>query len=179
MDVTRVELRSERPGDRAHIHALIDDAFRDMPFSEGDEADLVDVLRAQGALVVSLIAELDGTLVGQITFFPAFPADGSPGWYALGPVAVTPRLQRSGIGSKLIRAGLERITELGGAGCILTGDPAYYPRFGFEPAPANAPPEEPAEYFMLKVLRGERPRCTIAFHAAFHPVFDPEFDPEA
>jgi putative acetyltransferase len=57
-------------------------------------------------LVVSLVAEAHGRLIGQITFSPAYPSDGSPHWYALGPVAVLPEYQLSGVGSRLIDAGL-------------------------------------------------------------------------
>lgn len=164
-----VEIRRERPDDVDAIGALITSAFLGMPYADGDEAEVVVALRAQGALTVSLVAERQGTLVGHIAFSPARAADGAPGWYALGPLAVAPADQRGGIGSALVHAGLEAISELGAAGCILTGDPAYYSRFGFRLAPANVPPGQPAEYFMVKRLRGELPAGPIAFHEAFGP----------
>jgi putative acetyltransferase len=160
-------IRAERPHDHALIGEVITAAFRDMPFAAGDEAELVEALRAAGGLSVSLVAELDGSLVGQIAFSPARPADGSPGWYALGPVAVLPDHQGLGIGSKLVRAGLEKIEQQGAHGCILTGNPAYYTRFGFRVSPENAPPGEPAEYFMVKALGRSVPRGPIGFHEAF------------
>lgn len=55
------------------------------------------------------------------------------------------------------------------AGCILVGDADYYARFGFVPAPALAPPGQPADHFMVKVLAGPPPRGPVAFHAAFGP----------
>ena len=164
---SEVEIRPERPDDIDAIGELIDSAFFGMPYADGDEADLVKELRAQDALSVSLVAELEGTIVGQVAFSPARAPGGMAGWYALGPVAVVPARQRSGIGSTLVRAGIEAISELGALGCILTGDPAYYSRFGFEPAPQNAPPGEPAEFFMVKLLAGRLPADPIRFHEAF------------
>lgn len=169
-------IRSERPGDHAAIGDVIAAAFRDMPFAAGDEAELVATLRAEGALTVSLVAELDGSVIGQIAFSPARPADGSAGWSALGPVAVLPAHQGQGIGSRLVREGLRFLAESGAVGCILTGDPAYYARFGFCLAPGNAPPGEPAEYFMVKALGGGVPAGPIRFHEAFGSAVQPGVD---
>jgi putative acetyltransferase len=138
-----------------------------MPYADGDEAELVEVLRFRNALSVSLVAELEGAIVGQIAFSPAHASGGSAGWYALGPVAVLPAHQGGGIGSALIRTGLQAIIELGASGCILTGAPAFYSRFGFTLSRENAPPGESAEYFMVKLLRGDLPIGPIRFHEAF------------
>jgi len=160
-------IRAEHPRDHIAIGHVINDAFRDMPFAAGDEAELVATLRQAGALTVSLVAELNGTVIGQIAFSPAIPADGSQHWYALGPVAVLPANQGQGIGSRLVREGLRSISELGATGCILTGNPSYYSRFGFKLSPANTPPGELAEYFMVKALGTHVPRGPIYFHEAF------------
>ena len=116
---------------------------------------------------VSLVAELAGKIVGQVAFSPARASGGGPGWYALGPVAVPPGHQRGGIGSTLIRTGLDVVSALGASGCILTGDPAYYSRFGFKLSPKSAPPNEPSEFFMVKLLGGQLPVGPIHFHQAF------------
>jgi putative acetyltransferase len=73
-----------------------------------------------------------------------------------------------GIGSTLVRAGLQQILDLGANGCILTGNPAYYARFGFGVEPSNAPSGEPPEFFMVKLLSDVRPHGPILFHPAFH-----------
>ena len=169
----KARIRPESPDDCAAIAAIVAAAFHGKPYAAGDEAALVDALRVAGSLTVSLVAERDGALVGQVALSPAMPADGTLGWYALGPVSVLPEHQGGGIGAALVEAGLRALVALGAAGCILTGDPAYYVRFGFELAPANAPPGEPAEFFMVKRL-GEKgaaapmPAGPIAFHPAFH-----------
>ena len=142
-------------------------AFVGMPYADGDEARLVDALRAQNALCVSLVAEFEGTILGQVAFSPARTSGGLPGWYALGPVAVQPTRQRAGVGSALVRTGLEAVSELGAVGCILTGNPAFYSRFGFERVPESAPSSEPPEFFMVKLLRGQLPVGSIHFHEAF------------
>jgi len=164
---SEIEIRPEHPNDVGAIRELVTSAFFGMPYADGSEADLVEVLRAQTALSVSLVAQLEDAIVGHVAFSPARTSDGIPGWYALGPVAVLPARQRAGIGSKLVRTGLEAISELGAVGCILTGSPAYYSRFGFSPAPQSAPPEERSEYFMVKLLGGQLPVGVIHFHEAF------------
>jgi len=162
-----VEIRRERTSDVEAIGQVIDAAFSGMPYADGDEAELVEALRSQGALSISLVAEREGTIVGQIAFSPAQASGGAAGWYALGPLAVLPAHQGGGIGSALVRTGLRAIGERGASGCILTGDPAYYSRFGFTPSRASAPPGEPAEFFMVKLLRGKLPGGPILFHEAF------------
>jgi len=164
---SEVEIRPERSDDIDAIGELITSAFFGMPYADGDEAELVEALRTQNALSVSLVAELDGTIVGQVAFSPARASGGVPGWYALGPVAVLPTRQGAGIGSMLVRTGLEAVSELGAMGCILTGNPAFYSRFGFEPSPESAPSGEPSEFFMVKLLRGQLPVGSIHFHEAF------------
>lgn len=161
-------MRRESPADADAIRRVTFEAFESMPFAGGNEHELVDALRAAGALVVSLVAELDERVVGHIAFSPARAADGSSGWYALGPVSVLPAYQRSGIGSALIRAGLQEISALGAIGCILTGNPDYYSRFGFERAPNLAPPAEPAEYFMVRTAGAADQSGPFSFHEAFY-----------
>ena len=162
-----VAIRPECSSDIETIGEVIRLAFLGMPFADGDEPELVDALRAQKALSVSLVADLEGTIVGQVAFSPARASGGTASWYALGPVAVHPPYQRRGIGTKLVRAGLEAVSDLGASGCILTGDPAYYSRFGFKLSPENAPPGEPSMHFMVKLLRGQLPVGSIHFHEAF------------
>ena len=164
---TDVLLRPERPEDHAVLGGLITSAFAGKPYAEGDEAELLVALRKADALALSLVAERNGVVVGQVAFSPARAPGGDARWYALGPVAVLPAHQGQGVGSRLIRAGLEALTARGADGCILVGDPAYYVRFGFVLAPENAPAGQPADHFMVKVLGGRRPEGPISFHEAF------------
>ena len=119
-------IRDEGPMDRAAVRAVIEAAF-----ARPDEADLVDRLREDGDREVSLVAVEGGEIVGHVLFSKM-----SAPFRALGlaPVAVAPARQRSGIGSRLIRAGLERARAAGWQGVFVLGDPAYYRRFGFDPA---------------------------------------------
>jgi putative acetyltransferase len=162
-----ITIRRERPGDADAIGELIRSAFHGKPYADGDEAEVVEALRAENALSVSLVAEREGAIVGQAAFSPARAADGTPGWYALGPLAVLPAHQRRGVGSTLVLAGLEVISDLGARGCILTGDPSYYSRFGFRLSPENVPPGQPSDAFMVKLFRGHLPVGAIRFHDAF------------
>ena len=160
-------IRPETPADHAAIHDVTQRAFAPMPYSDGDEQLLIGKLRDAGALALSLVAEHDGVVVGQITFSPAFAADGSPGWYALGPVSVEPALKHQGIGSQLIRAGIAWLRSHNAAGCILIGNPAYYSRFGFRVFSELAPEGMPAEYYQVLPLALEKPNVIVEFHPLF------------
>ncbi len=163
-----IEIRAETKADWQEIHEVTELAFRGKPYADGDEQDLIEKLRGIDALTLSLVAVDGAELVGQITFSPAAISNGSQPWYALGPVSVLPARQGEGIGSLLIEEGLRQIQELEALGCILTGDPSYYSRFGFDFSPQNVPANEPEEYFMLKLLKGQHPNGRFSFHAAFY-----------
>lgn len=160
-------IRPEVSSDRVAIKSVINAAFAGMPYAEGDEAELVDDLRHAMALPVSLVAVLNDAVIGHIAFSPAYSSDNTSGWYALGPLAVLPQHQHTGVGSTLMHKGLEAIASLSARGCILVGHPQFYLRFGFEHAPDNAPENEPVEYFMVKLFYGQLPLGPIYFHEAF------------
>jgi putative acetyltransferase len=95
----------------------------------------VDALRDRAAPIISLVAVVDDRIVGHIIFSPmTLQSDPTLFVMALGPVAVMPDHQRRGIGSALVRAGLDECRRLGCAAIFLIGHAAYYPRFGFVPA---------------------------------------------
>ena len=160
-------IRPERPGDAASIRALTQAAFRDMPFSDGDEADLVDRLRTSGDLALSLVAEDADRIVGHVALSPVTISDGSMHWFGLGPVSVWPELHGQRIGSALMKRAIADIREMGAKGIVLLGDPAYYARFGFEHDPQLAYPGPPPEYFQRLVLEGEPPSGTVSYSPAF------------
>jgi putative acetyltransferase len=165
MDLT---IRPEKPGDYAAIYDLTKRAFAPMPYADGDEQDLINQLRDAGALVISLVAELEGRVVGHVAISPAFPADGSDGWYALGPVSAEPELKHQGIGSAIISAGIDMLRARDAAGCVLVGNPAYYSRFGFLSFANLCPDGEPAEFYQILPLRIAEPNAVVAFHPLFH-----------
>lgn len=126
-----VEIRDERAEDHAAVRDVNDEAF-----GQPEEGRLVDVLRSRGAVSLSLVAVERGSVVGHALFSPVeIVSDESviPA-VALGPMAVRTSCQRRGIGSSLVRHGIERLTERGHDILVVLGHPSYYPRFGFAPA---------------------------------------------
>jgi putative acetyltransferase len=161
------QLRPETQADHNTIYDLTQQAFAPMPYSDGDEQDLINKLRDHGALALSLVAQMDDRIVGHVAFSPAFAADGIPNWFALGPVSVLPELQGQGIGGLLIREGIKRLVEQNAAGITLVGNPNYYRRFGFVLSPDLAPTGQPKEYFMVLPMGCAEPTSVIAFHPLF------------
>lgn len=166
--MTKLQIRTERDCDVDVICSITERAFRDMPYAGGDEQDVIDRLRSANVLTLSLVAVLNTEVVGHIAFSPAKAGDGSYPWYALGPVSVVPEHQREGIGSALIKDGLAQLRDLDALGCILTGNPLYYQKFGFELAPDNTPRNESEQFFMVKQLSDTVPQGRFAFHGAFY-----------
>ncbi len=160
-------IRPETAADEQAIGDVTRRAFFGRHYSAGNEQEIVDALRSQGALTVSLVADSGEAIVGHVAFSPARAADGAVGWYTLGPVSVVPECQRQGIGQALVNAGLEQLKERGASGCIVLGNAAYYSRFGFTKAPGVAPPGVPSEHFMIVSLGGPVPSAPVYFHTAF------------
>jgi len=128
-------IRPEKPGDEAAIGAVVAAAF-----GRQQEAELVRKLRDNGDLVLSLVGEDDGKIIGYVAFsrvWIEYDSARAPG-ISLAPVAVSPERQRSGTARALIGAGHLRLKTLGEKIVFVLGDPDYYKRFGFSPEVANA-----------------------------------------
>ena len=148
-----VEIRTETAGDLNSIAAV-----ETLAFGRADEADLVDRLRADGLVTASLVAEVAGVIAGHALFseLPIETASGTIRAAALAPVAVVPALQDEGIGSALIREGVERCRQLGVEAVVVLGSPKYYPRFGFsaETASCLKAPFSGPEFMALELKPG-------------------------
>jgi putative acetyltransferase len=143
-----IEIQEERPSDIAAIRDVNRRAF-----GQDQEANIVDALRSNGGSLLSLVASLNGRVVGHIMYSPITVRDVTGA--ALGPMAVLPEYQRQAIGTKLVETGNEKLKAAGYPFIIVVGHPDYYPRFGFTPASAHGITcewELPDNVFMLLVL---------------------------
>ncbi|MBM4113029.1 MAG: N-acetyltransferase [Phycisphaerae bacterium] len=165
-------IRAELPSDLAAIRAVNEAAF-----ASPAEADLVDTLRCESTPIVSLVGAENEIVVGHILFTPA-TLDGQPRLrlMGLGPMAVAPSHQRRGIGSALVRAGIDACAAIGTEAVVVLGHPSFYPRFGFAPSHRfgiGCEFDAPPEVFMVLELA---PRAlhgvsgTVHYHAAFKGV---------
>jgi putative acetyltransferase len=160
-------IRPETPDDHDSIRNILITAFANHPYSHQTEHLIVEGLRADDALTVSLVAEVDGNVVGQIAFSPVKIGGKDHGWLALGPVSVLPAFQRQGIGQALVNEGLKAIRDLGARGCVLVGEPAFYNRFGFRHDPALRMEGVPPEVLLCLPMSDEMPEGTVMHHPAF------------
>lgn len=171
-EVLKICVRAERDGDAPAVERVTVAAFSGAGHPGPGHADptehlIVASLRDTGALALSLVAECDGELVGHLAASAVTISDGSTHWYGLGPVSVIPDYQGRGIGTRLVGAALERLRELGAAGCVLLGDPGYYGRFGFRAIDGLKYPGPPAEYFQALSLDGSMAQGVVTYHPAF------------
>ncbi len=160
-------IRPETPADHEAVARLLTDAF-----GGPAEARLVDLLRATDDYVpdLTLVADIDGEVVGHIAFSRVKVGEETA--LALAPMAVAPAHQRSGVGTALAQAALERAADRAEAAVIVLGHPEYYPRFGFVPAAdygVLAPWDVPPEAWMVHLLPAYDPaaRGLVTYAAAF------------
>jgi len=164
---SNVIIRDETNADAGAITEVTVAAFKTLEISNHTEQFIIVALRAANALVVSLVAELDGCVIGHVAFSPVTVSGGTPNWYGLGPVSVLPSYQRQGIGTALIREGLSRLKTLDAAGCCVVGHPDYYRKFGFENPSGLVLEGVPPEVFFALPFDGRTPVGTVVFHEAF------------
>jgi putative acetyltransferase len=159
-------VRDETPADVAAIRAVNEAAF-----GGAQEADLVDALRRDGDLVLSLVADADNIVAGHVAFsrMQVGGEGASVPAVALAPVAVLPAQQRRGIGTALIGEGLRRLGQSGETLVFVLGEPAYYGRFGFATAPAaRFDTPYPGPYFQSLALSPRAPSSgTVRYARAF------------
>ena len=160
-------IRNETYADVSTITEVTVAAFKTLEISNHTEQFIIEALRAAKALTLSLVAEVDGRVVGHIAFSPVAISDGTRNWYGLGPVSVLPEYQRRGIGKALILEGLSRLKKLGAKGCCLVGHPQYYRKFGFENSTGLVHEGVPQEVFFALSFDGHFPRGDVMFHEGF------------
>jgi putative acetyltransferase len=167
-----VSIRSETLADVEAI-SLVNQAA----FGQQGEAGLVNALRADRSLTISLVAELDGEIVGQITFSPMVvdqqPEEGMTA-LGLGPMAVLPAFQNQGIGLRLLEAGIQACRQQGAEIVMVLGHPKFYSKAGFQPASQfGIMCQYPAsdEAFMVLELSAGKMQA-YAGVARYHPAFD-------
>jgi putative acetyltransferase len=167
-----MRIRAETPADAEAIRAVNQAAF-----GTDAEARLVDLLRREATAIISLVAEDQELIVGHVLFSPV-GLDGHADLTIMGlaPMAVTPDRQRAGVGSALVRAGLDECARSAVDAVVVLGHATYYPRFGFRPASRFALGCEydvPDEVFMALELKPGAlagKSGTIRYHPAFRSV---------
>ena len=167
-----MEIRAEKQKDWTSVYRVNTSAFETPA-----EANLVGALRAPTKPILSLVAEVNGHIVGHIMFSPVvLSGHAELDIMGLAPLAVVPEHQRKGIGSKLVGTGLQRCRKLGFGAVVVLGHPEYYPRFGFVSSrhfDIDCEYDVPQEAFMVVELEAGFLRGvsgTIKYHAAFKEV---------
>ncbi|MFC7520871.1 GNAT family N-acetyltransferase [Xanthomonas populi] len=163
-----VLIREASDADAAAIELLTMVAFMRSEHSRHDEQHVIAALRNDGALTLSLVVDHDGYVVGHLAVSPVSLSDHSPGWYALGPLAIGPGHQRQGLGTRLVQSALANLRERGAAGCLALGAPVFFKRLGFAVEPGLVLPDVPASELQALSF-GDRllPLADVSYHPAF------------
>ncbi|MEE6258408.1 GNAT family N-acetyltransferase [Plantactinospora sonchi] len=179
--MTTVRLRPEQQSDSAVIRRLVAQAFARPDGGVPAEVRLVETLRRSEAWLpeLSMVAEVDGELVGYALLTRVWVQPGRVPALALGPVAVRPDRQRRGYGRDVVQAALDAAAELGERLVVVLGNPAYYGRFGFTPAARSGLTSpwsglgDPWQVLVLPSVDGTEPvvpRGEVAFPAPWSQV---------
>lgn len=164
-----ITVRQESRHDRAAVFTLNASSF-----STDAEAKLVEALRTEVRDAISLVAEIDGKIVGHILFTPVTLAEfPDANLMGLAPMAVTASKRKQGVGAKLIEEGLQACRAAGAGAIVVLGHPDYYPRFGFRKASdfnISCEYDVPDEVFMTIELK---PAFFAGKHGVvkYHPLF--------
>jgi len=161
-------IRNEKKSDIDVISEVTIEAFKNCPHGNHTEQFIISALRAANALAISLVAEIEGKVVGHIAFSPVTISGRSCDWYGLGPVSVLPGFQKQGIGKSLINKGLNLLKASGAKGCVLVGDPGYYERFGFRNIPELILEGVPKENFLALPFGENKTHGVVVFHEGFN-----------
>ena len=178
---TSAVIRLERETDLPSIRDLTTAAFAGSEFGHHGEADLIEQIRKACPESLSLVAELDGRIAGHILFSPAqiVGESASVMGMALAPMSVLPEFQRQGIGTRLVRTGLDLLAERGIGWVAVLGHPSFCQRFGFEPAGRYGIscefPGIPDDVFRVTWLSGddtELPQGVVKYRPEFSEMLD-------
>lgn len=173
-----ISIRTETPAEHLAVRQVIVAAFAGSEYGHNGEAEIVERLRADCDDVLSLVAVADGEVVAHIFFSPV--SIGDVLGMGLAPMAVAPDDQRSGVGTALVEAGLQRLAADGCPFVVVLGHPDYYPRFGFSPAAEHGITHGfdgiPQDVFFVKFLdeNAKRANGTARFQSEFGPQDDSE-----
>jgi putative acetyltransferase len=168
-----MNIREERPDDVEEIWQVNSEAFE-----TSAEANLVNSLRDSGCTFVSLVAEIEGKIVGHILFTPVkLSGNGNTlKLMGLAPMSVLKPFQNKGIGSELVKAGLELLKSQGYDAVVVLGHPEYYPRFNFVPSityDIKSEYDVPDDVFMILELAPgslDNHKGIVKYHQAFNSV---------
>ncbi len=163
----KIKIRPERMDDILAIEGVTQAAFLHAEHSSHTEQFIVNQLRRNDQLTLSLVAELQQDILGHVAVSPVRISTGESGWYGLGPISVLPKMQGLGIGTQLMQAALEVLKNSGATGCVVLGDPHYYVRFGFQVYPDLNLADVPKAYFQAISFVTTHPHGDVEYSDAF------------
>ncbi|MCE8419741.1 N-acetyltransferase [Rhodovulum sulfidophilum] len=158
-------IRNEVGSDATMIRRIVTEAMQLLPQATGTEADIIDRLRRDDALILSLVAEDRGEAVGYLAVSMS-RIGAESGWGLIGPLAVLPSRHGEGFGSALMAEAIRRLRSTC-KGAALVGDPGYYARFGFRSYPGLRVGDCPPQFVQALPFDAAEPEGELHHHAAF------------
>ena len=160
-------IRKEQREDISAITSVIDIAFTNHLHSTNNESAIVNKLRENQKLTLSLVATENNEIIGHVGFSRIFINSCDYDWFGLAPLSVLPNYQGCSIGETLVNRGIEELQKSGAKGCVLLGNPEYYSRFGFKRDDDLILPGVPQSYFLVLAFSEFVPHGNVSFDRAF------------
>lgn len=167
MTLKNLLIRDEKENDYKPISQVTIAAFAPLDISDHNEQFIIQALRRAQALSLSLVAEINGQVVGHIAFSPVTISSGTQDWYGLGPLSVHPKFQGQGIGTALVKKGLAHLEKLKAKGCVLVGYPDFYQKLGFQNTHELIVEGVDQEFILALSFDGHLPQGQLIFHQGF------------
>lgn len=166
--MTTVTIRRETDADIPAIADIVTAAFAEVEQSDQTESRIVEQLRDDNALSVSLVAVVDTRIVGHVAASPVSFDDATGGWFGVGPVSVAPESQGHGVGTALMEHVIAALREGGAGGAIVVGEPAFYVKLGFAHTEFLSYQNVSDKYLLAQRLGDSRfPTGQVHYHPAF------------
>ena len=164
-----LKIREETPEDVDFITKITESAFKNHPYSSQTEHLIIQELRKDNSLSISLVAETENLLIiGHIGFSLVEISDKTLNWYGLAPISVLPQFQNQGVGKQLIKEGLRILKEKNAGGCVVLGSATYYQSLGFKHNINLQLKGVPQEFFLSLNFGISNPLGEVKYHPAFY-----------
>lgn len=172
LDKTRLSIRVELSEDAPKIDRLLQMAYHQSPCRHNNEDRIISSLREDNAIELALVAHYGSDIIGYVAFSKITVDLKDLGWCAMAPIAVNPKFQGKGLGSRLITTAIDKLFVKGLKGVVVLGELGFYERFGFNDEHGLCVLGRDSRYVLAQSFDDRLPTGDIQFHYGFDQEYD-------